>query len=411
MKKIISLLKFVLLIGFAQAQYNPIYDSIQFNAGCLFTDQLRYAQLSGTDYSYMRVNLNQFQYKGRTGTVVYNFVIMPDGEISIERTDTVTDESQTVSFGDTKLTSEWTRNDTVWTYGLQSALGGTVRGGFFIQAPNSDLIMSDVLNPLIGHTIKMENNLNRMQIFPDSGRHLIETDTLLITDLGGDTTLMILNDVVSIGGIVPKMQIFENGSYFYGNKLSDNGSGTLFIESGLTGIADAVPVSEIRINDGTTMFRVSAGNGTVSPASRFEVDANGNLRAFTLHNNATTQGNASNQDIRSGTYTPSLTNVTNIAASTAYACQWLRVGNVVTVSGKVDIDVTLGIASELGMSLPVTSNMTAEQNAGGTASSAAAASLVSAIRADATNDRAAFVFTAVSVNNDSYFFEFSYLIQ
>lgn len=113
----------------------------------------------------------------------------------------------------------------------------------------------------------------------------------------------------------------------------------------------------------------------------------------------------------SGVWTPTLFNVTNIAASTAYECQWLRVDSTVTCSGKVDIDVTLGAASELGMSLPIASALANEQNLGGTASSAAAASLVSAIRADATNDRAAFVFTAVSLTNDSYFFEFTYRIK
>lgn len=115
--------------------------------------------------------------------------------------------------------------------------------------------------------------------------------------------------------------------------------------------------------------------------------------------------------VLSGTYTPTLTNVTNITASTGYECQYLRVGNTVTVSGKVDIDVTLGAASELGLSLPIASGFTAEENAGGTASSPAAASLVSAVKADATNDRAAFVFTAVSLTNDSYWFEFTYQIK
>jgi hypothetical protein len=46
-----------------------------------------------------------------------------------------------------------------------------------------------------------------------------------------------------------------------------------------------------------------------------------------------------------------------------------------------------------------------------TAESPAAASLVSAVRADATNDRAAFVFTAASLTNDSYWFEFTYQIK
>lgn len=143
------------------------------------------------------------------------------------------------------------------------------------------------------------------------------------------------------------------------------------------------------------MRLIPSGTGSVT------ISGSGSIDASVLAN------------VSSGTYTPTLTNVTNIAASTPYECQYLRVGNTVTVSGKVDIDTTLaaGTASELGVSLPIASDFSAEENCGGTASSPAAASLVSAIRADATNDRAAMVFSAISLSNDSYFFEFSYLVK
>lgn len=153
----------------------------------------------------------------------------------------------------------------------------------------------------------------------------------------------------------------------------------------------------------------TTGN-TLTEALRI-IGETGLIRAGNIHNNAFAQGSATQQDIRSGTYTPTLFNTTNIAASTAYSCQWMRVGNVITVSGKVDIDVTIGVASELGMSLPVASAFTADENAGGTASSSAAASLVSAIRADAANDRVSLVFVAISLTNDSYFFEFTYVVK
>lgn len=112
----------------------------------------------------------------------------------------------------------------------------------------------------------------------------------------------------------------------------------------------------------------------------------------------------------SGTYLPTLTNVTNVAASTAYAAQYLRVGNVVTVSGKVDIDATLAAstATELGVSLPVSSNFGAEEDCGGNAISDSVASLSARIKADSTNDRASVVFKAISLTNDSYSFEFTY---
>lgn len=123
-------------------------------------------------------------------------------------------------------------------------------------------------------------------------------------------------------------------------------------------------------------------------------------------------GGPTNQYLASGTYTPTLTNVTNVAASTAYVSQWLRVGNVVTVSGKVDIDATLAAnsATELGISLPIASALTAEEQVGGDAVSDSVASLSARIRADATNDRASVVFKAISLTNDSYSFQFTYLI-
>lgn len=116
----------------------------------------------------------------------------------------------------------------------------------------------------------------------------------------------------------------------------------------------------------------------------------------------------------SSTYTPTLNNTTNVNASTAYVIGYFRIGNSVTVFGKVDIDATAAAstATLLGMSLPVTSNLAAEQDLAGTAASNASAA-VAPIRiiADATNDRASFVFLALTTNNDSYNFQFSYQVK
>jgi len=61
--------------------------------------------------------------------------------------------------------------------------------------------------------------------------------------------------------------------------------------------------------------------------------------------------------ITNGTYTPTLYNTTNVAASIAYPCQYTRVGNVVTVSGIVNIDPTSTAATTLGISLPIASTI------------------------------------------------------
>jgi hypothetical protein len=75
--------------------------------------------------------------------------------------------------------------------------------------------------------------------------------------------------------------------------------------------------------------------------------------------------------VNSGAYTPSLTNGTNMAASTAYPLQYLRVGNTVVVGGYVGIDATSAGATytAMRMSLPIASNFTSSTDGGGSGTS------------------------------------------
>lgn len=113
------------------------------------------------------------------------------------------------------------------------------------------------------------------------------------------------------------------------------------------------------------------------------------------------------------TYTPTLTNVTNVAASTAYVCQYLQLVSSVIVSGKVDIDATAGAgtASELDISLPIASNFTATEDCGGTAVMFAAAATESgAIRANAANNRAELRWNAIDTTNNAWHWIFMYRV-
>lgn len=110
----------------------------------------------------------------------------------------------------------------------------------------------------------------------------------------------------------------------------------------------------------------------------------------------------------SGTYTPTLFNVANVAASTAYQCQYMRLGSVVTVSGKVDIDPTAAAATQLGISLPVASNLGAQEDCAGTAAASGIAGQVAAIRGDAANNRAELVYIAVDLTNQPMYFTFTF---
>lgn len=113
----------------------------------------------------------------------------------------------------------------------------------------------------------------------------------------------------------------------------------------------------------------------------------------------------------SGTYTPTLTNVANVDASTAYLCTYMRSGNTVTVSGHFDIDPTTTLTStQLGISLPVASAFTTANQCGGTAAAIGIAGQSAAIRSDATNDRAEVIFMAADVTNQAMYFSFTYQV-
>lgn len=112
-----------------------------------------------------------------------------------------------------------------------------------------------------------------------------------------------------------------------------------------------------------------------------------------------------------GTYTPTLTAVANVSASTAYACQYLQVGDTVSVSGKVDVTATAGsAATHLGVSLPVPSAFSASEQCAGTAFCSAVFGLGAAIEADASNDRASIRYMSSDTSSRTLFFSFIYQV-
>lgn len=110
-----------------------------------------------------------------------------------------------------------------------------------------------------------------------------------------------------------------------------------------------------------------------------------------------------------GTWTPTLTSVTNIAASLASVGQFMRVGNTVTISGSVQIDPTATGAAQLDMSLPVPSNFTGFQNAAGFARTDNG-DIAGTIEANTTTDVLSLKLTATTTNNRNVTFQATYRI-
>lgn len=110
------------------------------------------------------------------------------------------------------------------------------------------------------------------------------------------------------------------------------------------------------------------------------------------------------------TYTPTLTGTFNITATTAYQCQYMRVGSTVVVSGRLDADPTAAGITNVRISLPIASAVAATPDVGGTASAPAIAGQCAAIYADVGNAAALMQWTAVDVTNQQWAFIFMYRI-
>lgn len=155
------------------------------------------------------------------------------------------------------------------------------------------------------------------------------------------------------------------------------------------------------------------------------VNASGGGAGVVQHNNTGgLQGGTANQfyhltaaqqafiaaGLNSSIYTPTLTNVTNLTASTSHSAQFIQLGTTVIVSGQVEVDPIAAGSTVLGISLPVASNFANTNECAGTAFSPTVAGQGAAIKADAANNRAQMEWIAVDVANQSMYFIFLYRI-
>ena len=135
------------------------------------------------------------------------------------------------------------------------------------------------------------------------------------------------------------------------------------------------------------------------------IGSRGNIGAGTV----TLASGATLYEDHGRTYDPTLNNITNLDGSTAYTCMYRRVGgNQVTVSGKFDADPTAAAITQLDISLPIASNLAAQEDLGGIASNGTGE--VARIYAETTNNRAVVLWTATTTVNAGWSFEFTYRI-
>lgn len=148
------------------------------------------------------------------------------------------------------------------------------------------------------------------------------------------------------------------------------------------------------------------------------VDANGNIvlgaaadDTTTVSGPATFNANPAGR-IVGGVYTPTLTGISNAPTTTAYECQYMRIGTSCAVSGRLSVDPTSATtATNVGISLPFASALTAFQQCAGIACRATVSPLLGYISGDFSNDRAQLDFvTDATVTNQDFYFIFLYQI-
>lgn len=117
-------------------------------------------------------------------------------------------------------------------------------------------------------------------------------------------------------------------------------------------------------------------------------------------------------DAGNGTYTPTVTGTTNVSSTLGHKCQWLRIGNVVTVSGRVRVTPTSGggAGTAFTVSLPVATTFTSGVSCGGTALSVTGY-IPAGITARATTAVVDFFFEAPSASVTEFTFSLTYLIE
>lgn len=166
----------------------------------------------------------------------------------------------------------------------------------------------------------------------------------------------------------------------------------------------------------TVALEIKADSTTVKIDGNdaFKVDASKNVYGTALHNNATAPTGTVNQYIASGTYTPTGTIVSNIDAATVTMeqAQWMRVGNVCTVSGRFLADPTLAATlTRLDISLPIPSNLINAPDCSGIVASTTTVSECGGIIGNTVSDNAQARWLTTVATAQQYFYTFTYLIE
>lgn len=285
-----------------------------------------------------------------------------------------------------------------WNYGYSDV----VVDGLTVDGINADSVATCYLQILVnGYNTKLKNI---------NGKNIDHTGSL------GTTMFISIPNGLSQSGIeVDGVFIEEVTAHAY--ILSDNVTGGALtsaknFEIGYAGAQLVSPT--VSRNPKCIIENINIKAGTVAPCKVY--DDGGVLRTFlgggAVRGDGINVRHANGRgDVYAGAYTPTITGVTNVSASTASECSYFRLGNIVYVFGRASVTPTATGTTEIGISLPIASAMTANEVSGIIAGLRSGATEAGGIYTDAANDRATARFSATATTASNYQFQFSYLIK
>lgn len=115
--------------------------------------------------------------------------------------------------------------------------------------------------------------------------------------------------------------------------------------------------------------------------------------------------------VTAGTYTPTCVALVNVGGISASLCQYMRVGSVVTVSGRVDFAPSgSGAATRFSMTLPITTAFAAATNAGGSCIADSTVAQAFSVYANSASALVYFEGRSATTSTVGHYFSFTYRI-
>lgn len=155
-------------------------------------------------------------------------------------------------------------------------------------------------------------------------------------------------------------------------------------------------------------FTQSAGN---TATEKMEITSDGRIYGTGIHNNAGTMTGTTNQYIGSGTYTPSTSNLSNVGSLSVTETQWIRVGNVVTISGRFTVTPSTATGCSFEISFPIASNIANAEDCAGVAFSGSVAGQGAEVIGVVANDTALIQWVSTNTTANSWSYTYTYEVK